>query len=78
MEPKPSQQALAETVAAALQVAGLVQRDVAEGTGIPLATLNRRLTGRSPFLITELAAIAELLDTTASGLLSLAESGAAA
>jgi len=37
------------------------QRDLAERTGIPLVTLNRRLTARTSFTVTELAAIAEAL-----------------
>lgn len=73
MEPTPSRSALAATVAAALQAAGLVQRNVADETGIPLATLNRRLKGTNPFNVIELGAIADMLGTKASALLAEAE-----
>ena len=52
---------LADVVNAAVRAAHLSQRDLAERTGIPLVTLNRRLTARTPFTVTELAAIAEAL-----------------
>lgn len=73
MEPNPTQRGLAAVVATALADAGFTQRNVAEVTGIPLATLNRRLTGASPFLVTELTAIADMLNTTTSALLATAE-----
>lgn len=52
---------VAGAVASAMVAAGTSQREVAGMTGIPLTTLNRRLTGRSPFLVTELASIASVL-----------------
>lgn len=78
VEPNPSPQALAETVVAEMHRAGLVQRTLSEETGIPLATLNRRLKGYTPFLVTELDAIARTLGTTGSSLMARAERGDAA
>lgn len=64
--PENVSRALSETVARRLAAAGISQRSAAERTGIALTTLSRRLTGTSPFLATELAAIACLLGTTVS------------
>ena len=55
-------------VANLLASAGISQRTAATQTGIPLTTLSRRLTGASPFLVTELAVLAKVLDTTVSAL----------
>lgn len=57
---------LARTVSAALGGAGIAQRDAAARTGIPLSTLSRRLTGNSPFTVTELDLIADLLGVKVS------------
>jgi transcriptional regulator with XRE-family HTH domain len=64
---------LAKVVSDAMKAHGKNQRDIAEATGIPLVTLNRRLTGRSPFVITELIAIAEVLDVSLVELVVRAE-----
>lgn len=72
--PEATSKALAEAVKAALETAGVSRRDAAERTGIPLTTLQRRLTGRSPFLVTELAVLASLTGTTVSALAATAES----
>ena len=61
---------IAATVSAALREAGISQRDAATRTGIPINTLSRRLTGYSPFLVTELAALADLLDVPLPQLLT--------
>lgn len=53
---------LAEVVQEAMRSAGLSQRAVAETTGIPLVTLNRKLTKKHPFTIPEIASIAEAVD----------------
>lgn len=53
---------LAQVVKAAIEADGKSQRQISELTGIPLVTLNRRLTGRAAFLTTELAEIARVLD----------------
>lgn len=52
---------LAGVVDQARKDAGVTQRDLSDATGIPLVTLNRRLTGSSPFLFTELVAVARHL-----------------
>ena len=54
--------ALAQVVSAAIKADGQTQRKIAEATGIPLVTLNRRLTGQSAFNVVELASIAKVLD----------------
>lgn len=53
--------ALAEVVRAAIKDAGLSQRGVAAAAGMPLVTLNRRLTGHSAFTVVEVAAIAAVV-----------------
>ena len=60
-------EALARQVAAeiknAMKAAGVSQRDVADATGIPLVTLNRRLSGMGkPMTIAEAAAILPALN----------------
>lgn len=54
-------EAVAANVSRLLREANITQRDAALATGIPLTTLVRRLTGKTPLLVTELGAIAELL-----------------
>lgn len=54
-------EALASVVSKAVKTANLSQREVADRTGIPLVTLNRRLTGRSAFTVPEVASVAEVL-----------------
>jgi len=70
MTPADTSRGIAATVSAALRDAGISQRDAAARTGIAINTLSRRLTGNSPFLVTELALIAELLDTTIEHLIA--------
>ena len=53
---------LARVVSEAIKADGKSQRQVADATGIPLVTLNRRLTGRAAFTVVELASIAKVLD----------------
>lgn len=59
--PEEVSRSVARAVAESLSAAGIPQRDAADQTGIPLATLSRRLTGKSPMLVTELAALCDLL-----------------
>ena len=73
MDTATHSQALAEVVKIALADAGVTRREAASRTGIPLTTLTRRLTGNSPFLATELAAIASVTDTTVSALFAKVE-----
>lgn len=64
---------IALAVSEALTEAGISQRAAADQSGIPLTTLSRRLTGASPFLITELAVLAQILNTTVGALTTAAE-----
>jgi len=57
--------------------AGVSQKRAAETTGIPRATLLRRLSGATPFHTTELAAIANLLGINVSDIILAAENEAA-
>jgi transcriptional regulator with XRE-family HTH domain len=52
---------VAAAVSAALGESNLSVLSAAEQTGIPRSTLSRRLTGTSPFTITELDLLARLL-----------------
>jgi transcriptional regulator with XRE-family HTH domain len=52
--------------------AGMSLRQVARGANIPLSTFSRRLNG-SPFLSTELAALASVFGVTVSQLVAEAE-----
>lgn len=61
-------QRIAEKVTAAIQAAGLSQREVAAETGIPLVTLNRRLNGHAPFTVAELYCVAVALRVSAASL----------
>ena len=70
--------AVAGVVAAELATAGITQQAAALRTGIPLSTFNRRINGHSPFLVSELHAVAGLLGTTVADLVGKAERGAVA
>ena len=59
-----------------LRKSGKTQLDVVDATGIPRTTLNRRMTGNSPFTVNELDLIASFLDVSVSTLLPV-EAGAA-
>lgn len=59
--PSMTPAAIAAGIRAALDRAGYSVNRTAELTGIPRATLTRRLLGLSPFNTTELASIASLL-----------------
>ncbi|MDO8645187.1 MAG: winged helix-turn-helix domain-containing protein, partial [Candidatus Planktophila sp.] len=54
----PTSKEIVALIRKRLSDAGITQRQAAEKTGISLATLNRRLTGQSPFFIYELVPIA--------------------
>ena len=59
---------------AALESAGLSQREAAAATGIPLVTLNRRLSGQhKTFDLVEVAALAELVGLGLTDLVLRAE-----
>ena len=68
---------ITETLAAAtsdaLMAAGITRRDAADRSGIPITTLQRRLTGRSPLNALELDTLAKLAGTTVRALVVEAE-----
>lgn len=68
---------LAQVVVGQMKSAGLSQRDMATVTGIPLVTLSRRLTGKSPFNVAELATVASVMDVSVVDLVLKAERVAA-
>ena len=61
---------IAQNIAEEIKSAGLSVRGAANLTGISLSTLRRRLTCESPFLINEIDAIADLLGTTVTKLVT--------
>ena len=63
---------IASAVTHRMTRAGLSLRETSRASNIPLATLSRRLNG-SPFLSTELAALASLFDVAVSQLVAEAE-----
>lgn len=67
------QMALAEVVKRRLEASGTSLRAASITTGIPLTTLSRRLTGTSPFSVTELVAFASMFEITMSCLAIEAE-----
>lgn len=60
-----------------LSESGVSQKRASEVTGIPRATLLRRLSGVTPFQTTELAALAALLNVNVSDIVLAAEQDAA-
>ena len=54
-------QSVAAYISARLADLGISQRDASERSGIPLSTLSRRLGGRGPFPLDEVAALAALI-----------------
>lgn len=60
----------AERVRGLMVAAGESEKSLAERTGIPRATLGRRLTGNSPFTVSELDALADHYATTTAALVS--------
>lgn len=49
------------------------QRDVSERSGVPLVTLNRKLLGRRPFTVLELASICDVLHLAVTDVVLRAE-----
>jgi hypothetical protein len=60
-------QEISRVFADALKAAGISQRRAAAETGIPLSTLRRWLKDATPLLASELAVLADLLNTTVTG-----------
>lgn len=63
---------IAASVSAALQDRRIAQRTVSAETGIPMTTFVRKITGKTPFDVAELAAIAGLLDVSIAALITYA------
>jgi transcriptional regulator with XRE-family HTH domain len=76
MDTPSNSRRVADAVRERLRELGKTQLDIVDATGIPRTTLNRRMTGLSPFTITELELIAAFLDTTPSKFLTAAEAAA--
>jgi len=66
-------QSVAGVVGSAIKTQRKTQREIAEASGLPLVTLNRKLSGHRPFTMTELAAVAEVLGTTVTDIVLRAE-----
>jgi transcriptional regulator with XRE-family HTH domain len=75
MNPTPTPDGLGQMVAKRLNEAGITLREAEQQTGIALATLHRRLRNGS-FTLSELNAVADLLNTTSSALLADYEAAA--
>lgn len=69
--------AVAQTVDEAIKAGGYSQQAMANETGIPRVTLRRRLSGASPFNVSELDAIARTLGIPTKELTDVAEGDAA-
>ena len=68
----------ADLVARAIEQAGQTNLAVAEKCGIPRTTLLRRLSGASPFTVSELERIADLLDMQVHSLIPTTDTEAVA
>lgn len=66
-------QALGSVLTAAIKEDRRTQRDVSERSGVPLVTLNRKLLGRRPFTVLELAAICDVLNLSLTDVVLRAE-----
>lgn len=69
----PGAAAAAAVIAGHLRAAGISEAVAAKHAGMSPAALRRSLTGRRALLVTELAALADLLGTSPSGILREAE-----
>lgn len=68
---------IADVIRDRLRETRRTQLDIVAATGIPRTTLNRRMTGNSPFTVTELELIADFLGMTVTALMVASEAGAA-
>lgn len=75
-QPPSASVRLASAIRGLLDTHDVSQRQAAEQTGIPEATLRRRLTGNSPFDSNELDALAHVFGLTLVELVTLAECAA--
>ena len=76
MDSTTYQAAVALNVRAALEASGRSTLSVAEATGIPRATLLRRIAGHSSFTVVELASIAHLLGIEPTDLMQVSNNHA--
>lgn len=76
MDTHPASYRVALAVREHLRRAGKTQLDVVDATGIPRTTLNRRMTGNSPFTISELELIAAFLGITVTEIMQTSEQAA--
>jgi len=70
MDTKNYANAVAKAVSEAIKAGGKTQVGISEKTGIPRATLARRLSGLTPFTVAELAAIATVLEIPLTSLVT--------
>ena len=68
---------IAGGVREAMTSGGITHRELSEKSGIPLATLHRRLTATTPFTMTEIKAVSIALGLDVSDLLRQSETAAA-
>lgn len=62
MVTKDITESVAEKVAAAITRSGSSKHAVADATGIPMTTFNRKINGHTPFNVEELALVARALN----------------
>lgn len=68
MEHNDYGRSVAERVSTAIEKSGYSLRDVADLSGVPLATLSRKKNGHSPFDVAELYRIAGALEIPTASL----------
>lgn len=66
----PTNRTVAQRVRTAMELAGQTPKALADATGLPRTTLNRRLTGNSDFTLHELSVLAPVLGLTIGDLLA--------
>ena len=76
--PEAKSRRLSQAIKEAASAASISQRDLADRTGIPLVTLNRKLNHTTPFNAVELGAISEVLGLSLTELALRAERNAVA
>lgn len=76
MDNLPMSGTVAQLVKQRMEDQAVSIRSVAEQTHIPYVTLTRRLSGQTPFTLTELISVAETLGTKASAFVLEAEAAA--
>lgn len=69
--------AVSDAAASAIRKRGLTQREVANASGIPLTTLHRKLSGKSPLTVIDLALICEVAGVSVLDVVLEAERNAA-